>query len=346
MGLGSIIGGIFGAIGAHQAGNTLQNTGNQVAGNINAATSTGQANVSNAVQSGQAGVNAALGTNSENLNAAGGSAIGQVNAATGTANLGLKDALTSQTNNLNPYLAAGDQGVTGLQQLANQPKFSFNYDDYKNDPAYKFQTDQGQNAIANSASARGLGSGGAALKDAATFGEGLASTYYDNAFARAKSTYDTNQNTSLANLSTLLGAGQTASGQFNQATQNAGNQVANNTVGAGYYGGQTTTGIAQMLAQMGLQGSEFNSQTGTQGSEFNANLGLTGAVDAGKSLWQGAEGKAAGTLGMWNNIGGAASGIAGLFTPGGMFGGGGGGVQGMPSGYVPPSIFGDASPGG
>lgn len=272
-----LLGDIFGAIGSAQAGNTLYTAGK-----------TAQTNVQNATAAGQAGVTNAVGT-----------ATGDVNTGVANANNTLGGVLGTEQQNLQPYLQAGQQGVTGLANYAaSNPQFNFQptQQQLEQTPGYQFQLGQGQEAITNQAASQGLNQSGNTLKALTQYGQGLAGTYYQNAFNNALEGFQTNQNTTLANLSALTGAGQTATGQSQSAEQNYGNQAAGNT----------------------LQSQEFLGQLGTQAGEYNAGLGLQGSEAGGKFLMQGAEGKAAGLTGMWNNIGAGANALWGAPAGGGL----------------------------
>ena len=81
-------------------------------------------------------------------------------------------------------------------------------------------------------------------------------------------------------------------------------------------------GVAKLLqAGMGQQGAEADAGLGEQGAlanlsgtEASANLGLQGQEAATNSLLTGAQGKAAGQMGMWNGIGNTlGSALGGLF---------------------------------
>jgi hypothetical protein len=265
-----LIGDILGAVGSHEAGNTLYKAG-----------TTAQTNVQNATAAGQAGVTGALNT-----------ATGQVNTGVTNANSTLGGVLGTETANLNPYLEAGKQGAEGLSAYAaSNPQFNFQptQEQLENTPGYKFQLGQGEQAIQNSTAAQGLQSSGNTLKALTQYGQGLAGSYYQNAFTNALQGFQTNQNTTLANLSALTGTGLSGTQQFNNAQTNFGNQASTNQ----------------------LQSQELLGQLGTQAGEFNANLGETGATTGGKFLMEGAQGKAAGLTGMWNDIGAGANALWG-----------------------------------
>lgn len=236
----------------------------------------GIAGVESAVGSGQGGVTDAFRNGSNSLNAAGGQAIGTVNDATGKANAGLSDMLAGQVGAINPYLDAGKTGLAGIADMAGQ-KFNFNYDDYKNDPAFQFQMDAANKAITNSGSARGLGSSGAIMQELQKSATGLASTHYGEAFNRAKDAYGLNAATGLAQNSALVDAGKTGLSQYNAATSSAGSQIAGNTIGAGKYEGDTTQSIAGMLAKLGIDVGQFNANLGLKGALANSDTGLDAA---------------------------------------------------------------------
>lgn len=272
-----------------RAAKAISNANDNAMKGVLGASATGQAGVSDAarlgiqgvegaVGAGQAGVTDAFNTAAQGLKGAGVDATGAVKDATGIANAGLTDTLNKQTDVLNPYLDAGKVGLSKLTDMAGGPGFQFNYDDYKNDPAFQFQLEQGQRAIQNSGSARGLGSSGAVMKELAGYGTGLAATHYGEAFERAKQQFLTNQQAGLQTGQALIGAGQNATGQFNSAQQNAGNQIAANAIGAGKYEGDTAKGIAELLAKLGIDVSQFNSTTGLTGALNNSKTGLEAAL--------------------------------------------------------------------
>jgi hypothetical protein len=286
------------------------------------ATKSGQAGVNAAVGSGQAGVNTALGNAGTMLTGAGTNASNITGGSTDAANTNLADILRSIQGNLssstNAYTDAGNKGLTGLENYANSPdsKFHFNLNDFLNSPAYQFDLKGGQEAITNSTAAQGLGQSGAALMELQSYGTGLASKYYGDAFNQAKSSFDTNQNATLSNLLPLIQSGQfgtnLSSTLGTQAAMGIGGQQSSNTYNTGMYNAQNQTNLAQILAQMGLQGSEFNSSTGTQGAEFGANLGMTGAKQAGDYAVGYGHAQAGGTMGTYNNIASAGTSLASL----------------------------------
>lgn len=295
-----IFGSIFGAIGAHQAGNIAYKAG-----------TTGQKNIENQIATGVQGIQ----EGEAGLNTAVTGAQSGVNAATTTGLEGLSKAVTAGTSGVSgaaaqtqPYVGAGQQGIGALADYAlSKPQFSFNAGDLANDPGYQFQLQQGQKAISNQSAATGLNQSGAALKELTQYGQGLAGTYYNDAFNRAKSSFDTNQSTTLANLGALSQFGQQGIGQNIQAQENVsgtGLQGATAAAGLGLEGA-TTSG------NYGLQGGLAN----LQAQENAGQLGVSGEEAASNLLFQGAIGKAIGTQGMFNGIGNAVGGLANSLVP-------------------------------
>lgn len=193
------------------------------------------------------------------------------------------DVTAGETATNAPYLQAGNMGVTGLEDYAkSNPQFKFSPQDYFNDPAYKFQLDQGTNAIQNHASALGTGSSGDTLKELTKYGQGLASTYYNDAFNRSLSSFTTNRDTTLTNLMALI-----QTGEFGAKQQmGVGNQ---------------NLSVQELLAKLGLQGSEAS-----------ANLGLKGSTTAGDFAVGAGQAHAGGIIGQGNAVNQGISDIAGL----------------------------------
>jgi hypothetical protein len=133
-------------------------------------------------------------------------------------------------------------------------------------PGYQFAFDQGLQALQRSQAATGITGGGAA-KAAEQYGQGLASTNYQQAYQNALATYGTNQaaaagalgaqqgvygtnydvtqalrNEYYNRLAGLAGVGQTATSQLNQAGQNYAGNAANLL---------TSGAAAQAAGQMG-----------------------------------------------------------------------------------------------
>lgn len=334
--ISSLLSSVLGFGSAGNAAKEISQANQAAMGGVLGASQNGQAGVSNAAlngiqgveaasQTGQAGVNDAFAAGSNNLNAAGGQAIGAVNNATGTANTTLSDMLGTQTAAINPYLQAGQTGLTNLQTLVGGPGFNFNYEDYKNDPAYQFQLESGARAIQNAGAARGLGSSGSTLAELTNYGQKVASTHYQDAFNRAKDSFNTNFDTGLRGNQSLVNAGVSGLNEFTGAQQDAGRQIADNIIGAGKFEGSTTTDIASILASLGLNAAQFNSQTGMTGALANSNTGLNAATTnsntglnaagtAGNFAVGGANARANGTLNQFDAMGNGISSLGDILS--------------------------------
>lgn len=200
---------------------------------------------------------------------------GQDAVATGVsgANQTLTDSQKQQLALFQPYIKTGTDSIASLQDLsgANGPltnKFSFNPSDLQNDPGYAFTLKQGQDALQRSAAAKGQLFSGGTLKSLAGFTTGTANQYFGDAFNRAKSTFDTNQNQALSRISTLQGL----AGLGYSGTAAGSNAI-----------GDTSTRKAQNT----LAGSEFGANLGEQGAQYNSSLGATTGTQLSQNTIQG-----------------------------------------------------------
>ncbi len=136
-------------------------------------------------------------------------------------------------------------------------------------PGWQFTNYQGQKAVQNAASARGLGVSGAALKGAANFATGLADQTYKTQFDIA----NTNQTNAYNRLKSLVDTGQNAAAQTGTLGANAANtsasaaMAAGNAQAAGYNAiGGAASNTANNIAGIGLY-------KGLYGGGNNANAG-------------------------------------------------------------------------
>ena len=227
-----------------------------------------------------------------------------INAGTAEANTAITGAGTTQagiygneTAGLQPYQAAGVQALSNLQSTAGT--FNFNPGDLSSDPGYEFQLAQGEKALQASAAGRGMLQSGSTLKAMDNYSQGLAGTEYQNAYNRALSTYQTNQQgyQSLANLGT---------------TANSQNLQAGST-----YGGQLTS-LANLSANTNMQGAGLLANTATQGNQYVGSVGLQGAEAAGQDLMGAGTAQASGTMGTANAWSSALGGVGNAATNYGM----------------------------
>jgi hypothetical protein len=164
------------------------------------------------------------------------------------------------TGFINPLVTALGYRMNGLGNVtgtvsSNPLQQTFSYGNFSAPtaaeaaatPGYQFTLDQGLKAAQNSASARGLGSSGAALKGADTYATGLADSTYGDTYNRGLSTYTANRNNALSNFTTnygvasdnvnrllgIVGNGQNAAAQTGALGAQAANSIANSvTAGA------------------------------------------------------------------------------------------------------------------
>ena len=159
-------------------------------------------------------------------------------------------------------------------------------------PGEQFELATGNNAIQNSAAAQGNLLSGGTLKGLDAYSQGLASTYYQQAYNNAMGQYQQNYNifnnnqaTQGNRLSAIAGSGQTAAANLGSAGANAANSVANtyqsganaitqaqqnaaNATASGYVGAANAaaggiSGAANSLSSLSLL-NQLN-QTGNQG---------------------------------------------------------------------------------
>jgi hypothetical protein len=239
-------------------------------------------------------------------------AVGQGNAEMFNTTAQGNDALTgsydAQKANLDPYLQAGQQGIGSIADMMKPggeltKQFDFNPTDLQNDPGYQFQLQQGNKAVTNAGAAGGSAGSGNTMKAMSQYNQGLAGTTYTNAYNRALTTFQTNRDNLLKPLEFMSGAGQTASGQFNSASQNYGNQTSKNY-----------TDYGKNASENDVYGANYVGNAGMAGGKAVADIFQNiGNIKAQGSLKQGS---------IWSNFANSAAGtIGGMKMP--SFGGGG-----------------------
>lgn len=272
------------------------------------ATGDAQNAVNSALGASRGTTESALGTANTNLQNAG----TNINNAAADANTGLQTNLANAQAPLQPGIQSGAQGNKMLQDYAaSNPQFNFNLQDYLNSPAMKFQLQTGTDAITNAKAAMGLNQSSNELTDLTNYGQGLASTYYQQAFNDAQQQFQTNQNTTLANANALINSGNTSNAlNSNLATSFGIPQSANTTNAASEnanlatYGAGLNTGTELALGQQGVQGSTIAGQEGIQGATTAGNF----AVGAGTA-------HSAGILGQGAALDSGVTDLAGLLSP-------------------------------
>jgi hypothetical protein len=176
---------------------------------------------------------------------------------------------------------------------------NFTLADYEADPGYAFRFSEGQKALDKSMAARGLGISGANIKGAVKYGQDMGSQEYGNAFNRFQANranqgevYNTafnrdqiQRNALLNPLQSMMGSGQTATNQVNNAsgqyTTNANNAMANygtnatnaitggaNARASGYVG--TANALTNAVGQ-GINYNNMNNQNALFSQYLNRN---------------------------------------------------------------------------
>jgi hypothetical protein len=201
--------------------------------------------------------------------------------------LGFQQNILGQNqSNYAPYLSAGANATGNLNEMLGTPGQGLltpwtntftapTAAQAEQTPGYQFQLQQGENAIQNSAAARGGLLSGQTLADMNSFGQGLASTNYQNTFNNALqqynsayNTFQNNQNNTYNRLFGMSNQGLNATGQMGNLNQ----------MGAQNFGNITTGTGADIASLYGAQGSAAASGTLGQGNALSnmfSNLGNT-----------------------------------------------------------------------
>ena len=162
--------------------------------------------------------------------------------AANQANSKLTDTYNQIRTDYTPYTSAGANAANKLNSYINNTP-SFNMADFYNDPGYQFTLQQGQNAVNNSAAAKGGLLSGAAAKGLTSYSTGLANQTYNDAWNR----YMQNRQQTFGELSGVAGMGQNATNSVSNAGLSTGSQQAQNTFNA-----LTGAGNAQAQGVYGL----------------------------------------------------------------------------------------------
>ena len=151
-----------------------------------------------------------------------------------------------------PYLEQGTYGINTLGALMRPNADTSAI--LKNDPSYQFRLKQGQQALDRSSAARGMGYSGAQMKAAQDYGQGMASTEFQNYYNR---------------LAGLAQGGQQAAGSMAQA----GGQYANNA--SNTFGNLSN-------AQTSILGQQANARASGYAGQANA---ITGGLNSLTNLY-------------------------------------------------------------
>jgi hypothetical protein len=225
------------------------------------------------------------------------------NAAIGNASNTLNQYYGTAAGYQQPYSAAGQTGLGGAQNLANQAPLTSNFQyNYQQDPAYQAQLTGGNRNIQSQASSLGNLFSGSTMKALNAYGSNLANQSYAQNYARALQTYQDQRNFNANQLAQkyqqymgLAGIGQSAANNLTglstqQGNSQAGLNIAQGNANAGAIMGEANAignGIGQMFGSSGSSGGGggggFNLGSlfggGNSGTGDNANG--TGGLQAG-----------------------------------------------------------------
>lgn len=187
-------------------------------------------------------------------------------------------------NDLAPYRDAGSAALNALGGQMPYLESTFNPTQaaLEATPGYQFTRNQGLQGVQNSASARGLGVSGAAMKGAADYATGLADNTYQTQFNIDQA----NKTNAYNKLMGLIGAGQSSAAQTGafgqQATQNSGKFLTSgaNAEAAGIVGGSNALAGGLNSAASGLSNTYFlNRLLANNGGSGGG--GSSSAIDSG-----------------------------------------------------------------
>jgi hypothetical protein len=117
-----------------------------------------------------------------------------------------------------PYSEIGEEFLPKLSEFMKG-----NYDDFLESPDYKFTLAEGEKALGRKQSAAGSRYGGKALKEAAGYAEGLASTQVDSYFNKLFNTVGIGANAAAGTGNAAIASGNTSAGIHSNLMQSQGN---------------------------------------------------------------------------------------------------------------------------
>lgn len=228
-----------------------------------------------------------------------GSAAQQQAAAAQTASQQQMAMFNQVQGNLSPFMQGGQQALTQLQGLTGTgvggnpltapltSQFQPTMAQLEQTPGYQFSLDQGLKATQNSYAAQGLGASGAAMKGAANYAQGLASTTYQNQFqnnlsqnAQIASILQNQVNTGANAAAGLSNAGIQSTALSNQAAMSGAAASAAGTVGQANAYASGLSGLGSMATSYGLLNASgmFRATPSTPSTSTNGPL-VSYAVD-------------------------------------------------------------------
>lgn len=304
----SLFGDVTGFIDTGRAANSISDSNIAAEHGVLGATGDGQTDIQQTIAGNGNNLQPQL---NGNIDAVGNAGQNLTDAANG-ANSTVAGLYNTTQSNLASGVQSGNQGNQSLQAYAaSNPTFTApTTAQVEATPGYQFQLQQGTNAITNSAAAQGLSQSGGTDAALMQYGQGLAGTYYQNAFNNAQSAFNTNQNATLGNLNSLINAGNTANSTATANSDFTGAQMSSNSTGSA---------TSNLQAQGNLANTNTNAVTtnngqNLQGAETSAGLGLAGATTAGNFATAAGTAHAAGITGQGAALTSGVSDLAGLYT--------------------------------
>ena len=164
-----------------------------------------------------------------------------------------------------PWYEAGSWALgemrSGIESGKWDPgEFEFTFDE--SDPSYKWRFDQGEQAVNRGAVNRGGMLSGRAAKELTRYGQGMASTEYQNEFNRDLTTHQTNANRLINDYNMYAGmsnTGRLAANQIGVFGQNYANQGGNLILNNGQNQANMLYGMGGInAAQQGAYSNAFN----------------------------------------------------------------------------------------
>lgn len=181
-----------------------------------------------------------------------------------------------------PYMQAGQQGLQaylGTLGLGGDQQTAINR--FRTSPGYQFALQQGQQALQRQAAARGMSGSGAASRELARYGQGMADQEYGNYQNRLQGLASMGAGMGQTAAQQSIGAGQNLAnlgagyaGQIGSIYQGMGQSAANARMAQAQINAQRNAGLWNMLGQLG--GSALGAFGGFQG---------LGSLGGGGSQW-------------------------------------------------------------
>ncbi|WP_336717557.1 hypothetical protein [Asaia bogorensis] len=182
----------------------------------------------------------------------------------------LTQSATTANALLDPYSTTGNNAINALSHGLTQQYL-------ESTPGYQFINNQGQQAVTNSAAARGLADSGAALKGAASYATGLADNTYQNQFNDTNALATTGFQANQAQGNNTMNAA-TNAGDIRMAGANGGAAA---TVGAGNALAGGLSSLGSTVGQYSMYNALLNGRSGAGTGLTSADTGTIAGSDVG-----------------------------------------------------------------